>query len=280
MLIRIVIFAIFAIFLLIISQDIQIFPGVILSRLTGNKNFIPNNVHRVTLSTKDGQTVDSWYLPVSGDSSKISLVIIFHGNGDNLETTYDLQQWLRSLGFSSISFDYRGYRNSSGWPSEKGIYMDTDAVWDYAHQQLGFLPTNTILLGISIGCAPASYLAEKISPSRLVLLSPFVSLKVLIGEHPVFRFLSKFLWYNFPTANNVSKLTETSLVVIHGKKDTIVPIKHGLSVFNAYQGKGRKIFYEIAKANHNDLFIFGKEEIARSIEEKTGEFNLGRANNN
>ena len=38
---------------------------------------------------------------------------------------------LRQLGLNLLAFDYRGYGESGGTPSEAGLYRDADAAYRY-----------------------------------------------------------------------------------------------------------------------------------------------------
>lgn len=265
MLFRLVFFTILLMLIIVVTQDIQIFPRTIMP--SKNKDFVPTGVVQRFVTTSDNKSLETWYLPASPEKKKNISVLVFHGNGDNLETTFQIQQWLASLGYASLSFDYRGYRNSSGWPSERGLYEDADTVWRSAVEQYGFAPKTTMLFGTSIGGAPALYLASKIQPAALVLLSPFISLKQLVREHVVFRYLVPFLWYEFPNVEYVAKLKSTSLLVAHGVRDGIIPFAHGEAVFGSYQGSGKTKFIKIPQAGHNDVLATSADEIATAMQE-------------
>lgn len=273
MILRLIFFTFLLLVLIVVTQDIQIFPRTIVP--SKNKNFVPSGVVQRFVTTSDNKNLETWYLPADSQHKKPISVLIFHGNGDNLETTYQIQEWLSSLGFSSLSFDYRGYRNSSGWPSERGLYEDAQTLWRSAVEHYGFTPETTMLLGTSIGCAPASYLAARIEPAALVMLSPFISLKQLVSEHVVFRFLLPFLWYEFPNVEYVAKLKTTSLLVAHGVRDAIIPFSHGESVFGIYQGSGRTKFIKIPEAGHNDVLATAAPQIAAAMQELVVERKLG-----
>jgi fermentation-respiration switch protein FrsA (DUF1100 family) len=66
----------------------------------------------------------------------------------------------------------RGYGRSPGHPSERGLYSDaTAACQELLHR--GFLPSQIILHGESLGTAVAVELATRVSWAALILESPF-----------------------------------------------------------------------------------------------------------
>jgi len=262
LIIRLAILIVALVVLLIITQDIQIFPRAIVP--SRNNSIVPKDVTSSYVATDDGKSLEAWFLPAVGSKRSLS-VILFHGNGDDLESVYPVQQWLSALGYSSLSFDYRGYRNSSGWPSERGLYLDSEAIWRFAETKLGFSADRTILFGTSIGSGPASYLAAKVQPNYLVLISPLRSLKYLVSKRPLLRFLTPFLWYEFPVASNVGKLKNTSLLVVHGVQDGIIPFEQGKKTFSSYQGQGESNFIELEFAGHNDALSQATEQIALEL---------------
>lgn len=61
-----------------------------------------------------------------------------------------------------FSYDYSGYGASSGKPSEKNLYADIDAAWNFLRTKYGISPENIILYGQSIGTVPTVDLASRL----------------------------------------------------------------------------------------------------------------------
>src|SRR5687768_13867826 len=78
----------------------------------------------VRIATADGETIHAWWLPHPQPRAQI---VYFHGNGGNLSLWLDALATLHAHGWSVLGFDYRGYGASTGKPSERGLYRDTDA---------------------------------------------------------------------------------------------------------------------------------------------------------
>ena len=54
-----------------------------------------------------------------------------------------------------LLFDYRGYGKSTGKPSEWGLYIDAQAVYDYVRQRTDLIQEKIIFYGHSLGGAVA-----------------------------------------------------------------------------------------------------------------------------
>ena len=78
-------------------------------------------VREVTLSTEDGLSLLSWYLPPRPGQPVIAY---FHGNGGHIG--YRVERLLRFAreGFGVLMAEYRGYGGNPGAPSETGFYTD------------------------------------------------------------------------------------------------------------------------------------------------------------
>ena len=80
----------------------------------------------VYLTASDGTNLHGWFLPAPHDASgpETQTWLWFHGNGGNLGTRVgQLERAHRLLGVHQFIFDYRGYGNSEGSPSERGTYL-------------------------------------------------------------------------------------------------------------------------------------------------------------
>ncbi len=59
---------------------------------------------------------------------KKKTLLFFHSNATTLN---DISRFINKIisdcNYNVIAIDYRGYGNSTGEPSEKGLYLDTDA---------------------------------------------------------------------------------------------------------------------------------------------------------
>lgn len=259
---------------LVLTQDIQIYPRALLSLFHGktrSAHKLPPEVRSEFVVTADKKSIEVWRMdPPPGTEAEPRpkmAAILFHGNADTVDTFFPIQAWIRNLGFTVYSFDYRGFGHSSGWPSEKGLYEDSDAVWDYVAFHDGFKPNEIMLLGFSLGCAPAAKLASLHPVRALVLLAPFASLLDVVREQPIVGYLSRFLWYKFPTIEFVSQLQGTQLVIVHGQNDSMIDVRHGIAVGEAAPDNEKVRRIISPEAGHNDLLLNTYKQLGETIKD-------------
>ncbi|MFQ5993601.1 MAG: alpha/beta hydrolase [Acidiferrobacterales bacterium] len=202
----------------------------------------------VSFQAEDGVMLFGWYLPARHPRGNL---LFLHGNGGNIShRVFSLQQFNR-LGLNTFIFDYRGYGQSEGKPSEIGTYRDAEAAWHYLTATRGLDPDRIIVFGRSLGAAIASYLATKHLPRALIIEAAFTSVPDLAAKFYPFmpvRWLTRF---SYDTAGYVARIT-CPVLVVHSRDDDIIPFAHGQRVFSA--ASQPKEFLEI-RGTHNDAFI-------------------------
>jgi fermentation-respiration switch protein FrsA (DUF1100 family) len=224
---------------------------------------VPGEV--VTLSTADGIRIQSWWYQVArGEPGPAPAVLFLHGNAGDISSRTPIAEGLIGRGLSVLLLDYRGYGGSEGRPSEEGLLQDALAGWDFLLGKVGS-PHRIVIFGRSMGGAVAARLAASRDSGGLILESSFTSLLAMGRE--VYPFLPSFLLSRlkgrFATREWVENV-RTSLLVIHGSRDELVPLAMGREIFEA--GKEPKEWLPVAGAGHNDVFWVGGSEYFRRIE--------------
>jgi fermentation-respiration switch protein FrsA (DUF1100 family) len=213
----------------------------------------------VFFSTDDGVELHGWFVPRSGmgvsmegSDSRVSPVLLFcHGNAGNISGRLALIQIFNELGLSVFIFDYRGYGQSRGTPSESGTYHDASAAWRHLTDVEGIPPDRIILCGRSIGSAIAIELAGRVTPRALIVDSGFTS-AIDLGARVYWWLPVKWLArIRYDSASRVGVLTFPKLF-IHSPDDTVVPIAMGRRLFEA--AADPKQFLEI-QGGHDDGFL-------------------------
>ena len=250
----------------VLTQELQIFPGLLHSLTLQGEALPPDGVEALTAISKDGTPVTVWRMRGAGSTKRVAL--IFHGNADRLHSFVRVQRWLAESGITSYSVEYRGYRGlESGWPSERGLYEDGEAAFELMRREEGIASDEAIVLGSSIGTGIASHVAATFHPKALVLLSPYTSLKEVVRELPFFGYLSPFLWYRFPTLDNIGALRKSCVIAAHGHRDTVIPFQHSVRLRGAYQGSSTFTLLESADAGHNDILMYTRDQIPTVLSE-------------
>jgi fermentation-respiration switch protein FrsA (DUF1100 family) len=212
----------------------------------------------IHLKTSDGIDLHGWYIPAAQPRGT---VLFLHGNAGNISHRLDSIEMFRRLGYSTLIFDYRGYGNSSGVPTEQGTYRDAEAAWRYLAEQRHIPSCRIVLFGESLGGAVAAWLAARERPAALVIASGFTSVPDL-GQQlypylPV-RWLARI---RYDTREYLRAVTAPVLVA-HSPEDDIIPFEHGRALFAAAHPP--KQFLELA-GGHNNGFIFMREAWVRVL---------------
>ncbi|KAF7456875.1 Alpha/beta hydrolase domain-containing protein 17C [Cryptosporidium felis] len=99
----------------------------------------------------------------SDPAEETPLIIFSHGNGSDIG---NMIPWFVNLSLKLnvhvLAYDYRSYGLSKGKATERGIYADIKAVYEYAQTELKVPTERIFLLGQSIGSAPTIQLAKKL----------------------------------------------------------------------------------------------------------------------
>jgi uncharacterized protein len=207
-------------------------------------------IQRVEITTEDAVKLVGWVMPAESPSSLWLLVC--HGNAGNL-SEFDRPlhyAGLRQLGLNLLAFDYRGYGESGGAPSEAGLYRDADAAYRYLTNQRG-VPTNRIVMfGHSLGSAVAVDLASRVPSAGLILEGAFTSAtdrgQELYPYIPV-RWIAKS---RFSSLDKIARMTVPKLF-LHAKGDEVIPLAHGRRLYEA--ASPPKTFVEL-RGGHGDAF--------------------------
>jgi uncharacterized protein len=175
------------------------------------------------------------------------VVVWFHGNAEWAASNLPLASDLAEAGFDVFLAEYRGYGGNAGRPSEAGLYADGEAAID-ALTQLGYRSAEIVLAGRSLGTGIAAELAIRRPPGVLLLISPFTS-AVDMGRAMAGPLAPLLVADRFDTLSKIGRV-RSSVIVIHGTLDEVIPVAMGRRVAAACPGAR---YVEVAGASHNDF---------------------------
>ena len=120
------------------------------------------------------------------------------------------------LGVSFFIFDYRGYGQSSGRPSEDGLYQDARDALAYLQSRDDVNPERIVYYGKSLGAAVASYLASQEAPYRLDFgIYAFTSTPDMAREIYPFLPLRPLLYTRYSNRDHLASV-HAPVLIIHG----------------------------------------------------------------
>lgn len=212
----------------------------------------------VEIATANDETLHAWYVPAPEAKATI---LFFHGNAGNISHRMDYLPMFHRLGYNTLIFDYQGYGQSSGSPSELGTYQDASATWQYLTEVKNIAPAEIILFGESLGGAIAAWLAAKENPGMLVLASVFTSVPDMAEKIYPFLPVRLIARFDYNTLESLQSIS-SPVFVTHSPQDEIVPFEHGQHLFQA--AAEPKQFLTL-QGGHNNSFIFMRESWVKAL---------------
>lgn len=215
---------------------------------------------------KNGLDTDihAWWVP--HESPRFTL-LFSHGNGGNISHRLESLRIFHDLGLSVLIYDYSGYGQSQGIPSEEATSADVRAAWDWLVRERSVDPETILLFGRSLGGAVAADLAARlaeqgVTPAGLILESTFTSVPDMGARLypwlPV-RLLTRFQYDSETALRNV----RLPALFLHSQDDDIIPFELGKQLHDGYQGP--KSFMELL-GDHNTGFLFTGQVYADGLD--------------
>ena len=205
------------------------------------------------LTTADGTRISALYLP---NPAATYTILFSHGNAEDLGDNRQFFEELRRAGFAVFAYDYHGYGTSGGTPSEKTIYSDADASYEYLTRNLGIPARHIISFGRSVGAGAAIDLAARKPLAGLIIQSGFTS---------AFRVLTRMPLVPFDKFRNLEKiaLVRCPVLIMHGRADRVIPFQHGLQLYE--RANQPKMNFWVERADHNDFELVAGEGYYKAL---------------
>ncbi len=204
-------------------------------------------VDEVFLASSDGTKLQTWtHAPRAG----FPTILYFHGNAFHLADRAVKFSGFVDAGFGLVAVSYRGFGKSEGRPSEYGIYNDARAAIAYAIDKMNIAPDKLIYFGESLGTGVAIQMACDLPPALLVLEAAYTSVETRSAElYPYLLFARKMVRDKYYSLAKISHI-KSPLLMFHGEKDAIIPIRHGRELFAA--ANEPKTFVVYPDVHHTD----------------------------
>ncbi len=189
-----------------------------------DQNLLNHKIEKIYISSDE--KLVGWYYK---KNEKFKTILFFHGNAGKIDNRiYKLNEFSK-MNINYLIFAYRGFSGNNGKPSENGLYQDARAAKMWLNNNK-IEDKQIILYGESLGTAVALDLAKDIDFAGLILESPFTSMTKLAKKYYPYLPVKILLRHKY---NSISKLksVKSPILVMHGKKDKIVPFNMGLNIY-------------------------------------------------
>jgi fermentation-respiration switch protein FrsA (DUF1100 family) len=201
-----------------------------------------NAVEKVQLAVHDGSTY-GLFLSTKEKSARAPLIIFSHGNAElAADWLYDFRsvtEWAAVL-----LVEYPGYGGAHGAPTESSIRDAMTAAYDWAVKDPRVDPSKIVVYGRSLGSGAAARLAVDRKAAALILESSFTSVADFARRFLAPQFLVRDRFDN----REALKSYRGPLLLIHGRRDAVVPIEHARELVTIVPGAR---LHEI-DCGHND----------------------------
>lgn len=193
---------------------------------------------------------------ITVNEGKKKALIYFGGNAEAV--IYNAHDFISTLpAYTIYLFNYRGFSNSSGNPSEAAIYSDALTLYDHivkTHDSIS-------IIGRSLGSGVATYVAANKNVDKLALITPFDSIENIAQDKFFIYPMNILLQDKYDSISRVSQISAKTLVIIAGR-DQVIPKKSSDNLIATFPtNQISEIIIE--SADHNN--ISAKAEYATSL---------------
>lgn len=199
-------------------------------RATGR---LPPDAERLVIREVGGSELAALILRPEPAHDSAYWILHLHGNADSAFSPEQLRhcESLRQLGFSVLSFDYRGFGLSSGVASEAHMDQDAAAALDELIER-GVSPSRIIVWGHSLGSGPAVLLASQHPVAALVLFGAFTSIPDAAQDTYPYLPVKWITGIRFASIDLMPKV-HVPVLIAHSATDTLIPLRHAQRLFAA-----------------------------------------------
>jgi fermentation-respiration switch protein FrsA (DUF1100 family) len=184
-----------------------------------------------------------------------------HGNGEDIGDDLPMLEEFRNAGFAVFAYDYNGYGQSEGRPSEAALYRSVDAAFDFLTGTLHVKPERVIAFGHSLGAAAAIHLAANRPIAGLVAESPFISAFRVLTRYPIVP------WDKFNNARMIRKV-HCPVLIAHGRRDEVISFWHGERLYQLANPPKWQVWLD--GAGHNDVMVVASREFLDAVRNFAG----------
>lgn len=202
----------------------------------------------IEFKSEDGKCLEGMFFDKGGDKT----ILICSGSHKSYEHyTTPMVDHLLKMGHDVMVFNYRGFGNSNGHTTEKGVYLDAEAAYQYLRDVKGIEPSRIKAWGYSLGGGVAVELATHHNVD-IVLDRTFASMANVAEREAEEEYSSKAmgktakgLFKAYSHFNNVEKLKHVKgrIFIARGTDDDTMSEKELARVKRAIE-KGKLASFE------------------------------------
>tara|TARA_B110001452_G_scaffold139049_1_gene115602 strand:+ start:33 stop:851 length:819 start_codon:yes stop_codon:yes gene_type:complete len=220
-------------------------------------------IKKVSIKTNDNLKLIGWFH--EKDLKNFKTIIFFHGNAGKLENRIHKINHFKDIDVNFLIIAWRGFSGNSGNPSENGLYEDAESAVRWLKRK-GLKNKDIVLYGESLGTGIVTHIAQKNKFAGVILESPFTSMiDAAKNVYPYFpiRLLLKDKYESDKKIKNI----KSPILIMHGKKDKIVPFWMGQKMYKMANEPKYSYFteYDNHMMEYNEKLLVVLKEYFKSL---------------
>ncbi|OEL31082.1 Protein ABHD13 [Dichanthelium oligosanthes] len=235
----------------------------------------------VWLRAADGVRLHSWFIRHS-PTCRGPTILFFQENAGNIAHRLEfVRLMMQRLQCNVFMLSYRGYGESDGYPSQKGITYDAQAALDHLAQRKDIDTSRIVIFGRSLGGAVGAVLAKN-NPDKvaaLILENTFTSILDMAGIMLPFlrwfiggstskglKLLNCVVRSPWSTLDIVGEVKQP-ILFLSGLQDELVPPSHMKMLYDkAFEHNRDCRFVDFPSGMHMDTWMSGGDRYWRAIQ--------------
>lgn len=225
-------------------QDKMIFHPVV-----SDRNLLEHYRPQERSLRANGYQLQAWEFD---NPSASNPYVVFYFGGNAEDVMHNFPDFPRLDVRKAFYFSYRGYGASEGKPSQQAFYEDALGLYDQITSREDVAAESIVVVGRSLGSSVATYLSSKRAVAKVVLITPFDSIRAV--AQAIFPLLPVkwFLRHPFPS-DQYARGNATNALMMVAEQDEIIGVKHSKALYEQWSGdKEWQIFPGVG---HNDIHI-------------------------
>ncbi|MFT7513949.1 MAG: fermentation-respiration switch protein FrsA (DUF1100 family) [Candidatus Omnitrophota bacterium] len=227
----------------------------------------------VEFFSRDKTRLKGWYIPAVTETPK-GTIVHFHGNTGSMSDNLAFVDWVPDAGYNLFMFDYRGFGQSEGKITRRGVFDDSRAALNYVGTRPDVDRNRIVVFGQSLGGANALAVLGRFEypeVQAIVIDSAFYSYRSVaedqVGKNSKIAWAKKPLsWLLVPNQLSpgpvVHRIAPTPLLFFHGTDDRVIHQSHGERLFA--RAREPKQWVSVEGGRHHHSFTrFRDENVAR-----------------
>ncbi|KAK6461318.1 Alpha/Beta hydrolase protein [Scheffersomyces coipomensis] len=220
------------------------------------------NYELVQLKTEDGETLQCYSIKHDKNEADYSnkTILILSPNAGNIGHALPIVSiFYKNFGYNVFIYSYRGYGQSTGTASEKGLKIDAQRVIKYlSEEDEQYQQSSIVLYGRSLGGAVAIYMASTMSDaiSAVILENTFLSIKKTVPHiFPMLKYFTSFVHQKWESEDLIPLIpSRMPVLLLSARNDEIVPPDHMDKIYEDLK-TDQKFIYKFEGSSHNDTVI-------------------------